>query len=115
MDRKKELKDLYKQMKQDMGVLMIKHKNTKKCFLEATPNIKARFNSTKLKLDAGYYYNKELQADWSKFGSAEFEVKVLELLEYDKDESKTDYSADLELLKDIWEEKLKKEEYVFYK
>lgn len=37
------------------------------------------------------------------------------MLEYDKDELKTDYSEDLALLQMIWEEKLLKEDYLFYK
>lgn len=34
---------------------------------------------------------------------------ILENLEYDKDESKTDYTEELALLQMIWEEKLAKE------
>ena len=38
-----------------------------------------------------------------------------ELIEQYKDESKTDYTEDLALLKMIWEEKLAKENKEFYK
>ncbi|NLJ72434.1 MAG: hypothetical protein GX333_05430 [Syntrophomonadaceae bacterium] len=57
---------------------------------------------------------KELQRDWQELGAQQFEVKILEILEYDEDESKTDYSEELELLKMIWVEKLIKEDIELY-
>ena len=38
-----------------------------------------------------------------------FEIEVLELLKYDEDNSKGDYTEELEILKYIWDEKLNKE------
>jgi hypothetical protein len=59
--------------------------------------------------------NKELQKEWTDFGSENFTIEILEQLEYDKDESKTDYTEDLALLQMIWEEKLTEENMEFYK
>jgi len=47
-----------------------------------------------------------LQEEWREYKAANFSIVVLAKLEYDKDETKTDYSEELELLKIIWEEKL---------
>lgn len=74
MNRKKELKELYKRMKPDMG----------------------------------NHFNKNLQEEWKKQGKENFTIEILEKLEYDKDESKTDYSEELEILKMVWKEKLVK-------
>ena len=41
--------------------------------------------------------------------------EVLEKLKYDKDESKTDYSEELAILKMVWEEKLLQKGMEFYK
>lgn len=107
MDRKKELKELYKQMKTDMGIFIIQSKTNDKYYLETTQNLKGKINSTKFQLDLGSFRNNELlQEDWKKCGSESFEIKVLDNLEYDKDESKLDYSEELEIMKTIWEEKL---------
>ena len=44
--------------------------------------------------------------DWQALGQVSFEMKVLEVLTYDKDESKTDYGDDLAILRSIWIERL---------
>lgn len=114
MDRKKELKELYKQMKTDMGIYIIESKTNNKCYLETTQNLKGKINSSKFQLEMGSFRNYGLQKDWKELGSQNFEIKVLEYLEYDKDESKTDYSEELEIMKTIWEEKLSKQNKLQY-
>lgn len=51
MDRKKELKELYKNMKADMGLFIIKSNFNNKCYIEGTEDLKGTINSTKFKLD----------------------------------------------------------------
>ncbi|HHU33300.1 MAG TPA: GIY-YIG nuclease family protein, partial [Clostridia bacterium] len=46
------------------------------------------------------------QKAWQEMGEKSFTIEVLEELEYEKDESKTDYSDDLALLEMVWQEKL---------
>lgn len=107
MDRKRELKELYKQMKTEMGIFIIESKSNNKYYLETTQNLKGRMNSVKFQLESGgFRINEKLQEEWKQQGSQDFELKILEILEYDKDESKTDYSEELEIMKTIWEEKL---------
>lgn len=115
MDRKKELKLQYKQMRPQMGIFVIRSDFANKCYIEATQNLKGTINSTKFKLGAGAHMNKELQQDWNKFGEENFIIEILENLEYDKDESKTDYREELALLQMIWEEKMAKENMKLYK
>lgn len=115
MDRKKELKSQYKQMKPDMGIFIIRSKVNNKCYIETTQNLKGKINRTKFQLGAGSYVSRELQKDWEDYGEANFIIEILENLEYDKDESKTDYTEDLTLLQMIWEEKLTKENKEIYR
>lgn len=109
MDRKKELKEEYKQMKTDMGIYIIESKINNKYYLETTQNLKGKINSSKFQLNMGSFRNYELQKDWKEYKESNFEIRVLENLSYDKDESKTDYSEELEIMKILWEEKLSKE------
>ncbi|MDD4563221.1 MAG: GIY-YIG nuclease family protein, partial [Syntrophomonadaceae bacterium] len=113
-EKKKELQAQYKLMKSDMGIFAVINKSNAKYFLETTPDLKGRINSTKFKLNAGGHSNKELQKDWQELGENAFEIKILEQIEYEEDESKTDYLEDLELLKMIWLEKLSKGMAQFY-
>ena len=115
MDRKKELKQQYKQMKHPMGVFIVRSKASNKCFLEASNNFRAGFNKTLLQLSANMHPNRELQKEWNELGKENFSFEILEELEYDKDESKTDYSEDLAILHMMWEEKLRAQGMEFYR
>jgi hypothetical protein len=115
MNRKKELKEQYKQMKPDMGIFIVRSNLSKKCYLEGTQNLRATLNSTKFKLEAGCHPNKELQKEWKEYGEKDFTFQILDKLEYDKDEIKTDYKEELALLQMVWEEKIMKENIQFYK
>jgi hypothetical protein len=106
MDRRKELKEQYKRMKPDMGVLAIKSKTGSGYYIEAARNLKGAINRNTFQLGTGSHPNRELQKEWKERGEDGFIIEILENLEYDKDESKTDYSEELELLMMIWEEKL---------
>lgn len=114
-NRKKELKLQYREMKHPMGIYIIRSKSDNKCFLEATANLKARMNSSIVKLQSGFHPNRELTKAWKEQGEENFEMEILENLEYDKDETKTDYSEELAVLQFIWEEKLGNEGLEFYK
>ncbi|MDD4169444.1 MAG: GIY-YIG nuclease family protein [Desulfotomaculaceae bacterium] len=115
MDRRKELKELYKNMKPDMGIFIIKSTLNNKCYIEGTQDLKGTINGTKFRLNFGNYSNRELQKEWKEHGEESFTIEILENLEYDKDESKIDYTEDLTILKMIWEEKLAKQGVEFYK
>ena len=108
MNRKKELKEQYKNMKPEMGLYIISSKSSDKCFVDTTQNLKGTINGAKFKLGAGNHPNKELQKEWKEKGEGDFTIEIAEQLSYDKDESKVDYSEELALLKLIWEEKLEK-------
>lgn len=109
MDRKKELKEQYKRMKPQMGIFVIRSKVNNKCYIKTTQDLRGVINGTKVRLEAGMHPNRELQKEWNDFGPGNFTIEILENLEYDKDESKTDYTEELALLQMIWEEKLAKE------
>ena len=115
MDRKKELKLQYKQTRPEMGIFIIRSKVNKKCYLQATQDLRGVINGTKARLLGGMHINRELQMEWTDFGAENFTIEILENLQYDKDESKTDYTEDLALLQMIWEEKLAAENMEFYK
>ena len=115
MDRKKELKRLYKMTRPEMGIFVIRPRGGKKCYIQATGDLRGVMNGALARLNGGGHPNRELQKEWSETGAGGFEMEVLERLAYDKDESKTDYGEELELLRMIWEEKLTKEGFEIYR
>ncbi len=115
MDRKKELKLQYKQMRPKMGIFIIRSQVNNKCYIEATKNINTTINGAEFKLKSGNHPNRELQKEWKEFSKDNFVIEILEYLDYDKDETKMDYSEDLEVLQLIWEDKIAKKNIEFYK
>jgi len=115
MDRKKELKMQYKLAKPQMGIFVIRSKVNHKCYIQGTQDLRGVINGAKARLGGGMHPNRELQKEWTDFGAESFTIEILENLQYDKDESKTDYSEELDILQMIWEEKLAKENVEFYK
>lgn len=113
--RRKELTEQYKLTKPQMGIFIIRSKVNNKCYIQATQDLRGVINGAKVRLAGGIHINKELQKEWTDFGSENFTIEILENLEYDKDESKTDYTEDLALLQMLWEEKLSEEKIEFYK
>lgn len=113
--RKKELTEQYKQMKKPMGIFIIRTKLNNKCYVQTTQDLKGVMNGALARLDGGFHPNKELQMEWNEFGRDSFTVEILEELEYDKDEAKTDYTEELSVLMMIWEDKLAKEGLVLYR
>ena len=107
-NRNKELKEEYKQMKLPMGVIIIKSLFEPKCYIDATPNLKGTINRANFELELGSHKSKELQKAWKEFGKDKFTIEVLDVLDYD--DNKDDYKSDLQMLKEIWAEKLEKEQ-----
>lgn len=113
--RKKELTDQYKRSKPQMGVFIIRCNGSNKCYIQSTKDLRGMMNGAEVRLAAGMHPNRELQKEWNSLGAANFTIEILETLEYDQDETKTDYSEELALIQVIWEEKLAKEKMEFYK
>ncbi len=112
--RKKELKEQFKQMKPAMGILMITCQANNKRLLMAASDLKSMANRVRFQLNMNLFPNKDLQQDWNTYGADAFTVEVLDMLEYAKDESKTDYKDDLEELRLIWTAKVRQEKAALY-
>jgi hypothetical protein len=112
MDRKKELKEQYRNLKPPMGIVIFECLPTQKAYLACAKDTKALINSKRFQLENGSCFHRVLQADWRDHGAAAFDIRVLETLEYDKDSEKTDYSADLAALRDLCRERFANCEYI---
>ena len=114
MDRKKELKEQYKQMKTEMGVFIVQNKINNKYLLVTTQNLKGMINRVRFQLNNGGHPNSELQQEWKRFGEDKFDIIILETLDYDKDESKIDYSKELYIMEIMLIEKLSDKNMISY-
>lgn len=104
MDRKKELKQQYKEIKTEGGVYQIRNTKNQKVFVVTTPNLKT-INGRQIELVRGGHRNKQLQEEWNLFGKEAFVFEVLEVLE-EKEEGFFDKAEELKKLEAKWLEKL---------
>ena len=107
--RRKELLQQFKEMKPEMGVYMFKSINTNTIYLGCDKNIKATINGDRFKLNSKNHRCKKLQKDWNENKEENFEIKVVEVLPYDKDESKVDYSEELKILLEVCKDRFTEE------
>ncbi|OPY55820.1 MAG: hypothetical protein A4E55_02408 [Pelotomaculum sp. PtaU1.Bin035] len=104
MDRKKEMKQQYKDMKTEGGVYQIKNTKNQKVFVVATPNFKT-INGKLGMLKWGSHKNRQLQEEWNQFGEDAFVFEVLEVLE-EKEEGFFDKKDVLKKMEKKWLDKL---------
>lgn len=104
MDRKKELKQLYKETPIEAGIFQIKNTKNQKIFIGSTKNLKT-LNGLKFMLDTGGNRNKELQKEWFEYGKEAFEIEVLEILKK-KEEAYFNEKEELQKLEEKWLEQL---------
>ncbi|MEA1961359.1 MAG: GIY-YIG nuclease family protein [Bacillota bacterium] len=105
MDRKKELKQQFKEIKVDAGVYQIRNKLNNKIFVTSTPNLKT-LNGRRFELDSGKCpMNSGIQTDLKEFGPQAFEIEILEALE-EKDEPDFNRKKALKELEEKWLDKL---------
>ncbi|WP_141904000.1 GIY-YIG nuclease family protein [Lysinibacillus sp. Y5S-8] len=100
MDHKKELKEMYKDMKIEAGVFTMTNTKTGKVFVGSFNNLK-RLNGFQFMLKTNTHTNKELQADYNSFGQDAFEVKIVEYLKK-KEDGYFDDKKELEKLEQKW-------------
>ncbi|MFM1652830.1 DUF2087 domain-containing protein [Brevibacillus sp. B_LB10_24] len=105
MDRKKELKLQYKEMKTEAGVYQIKNTKNQKVLVDSTMNLKT-INGKKFQLQNGSHINKALQKEWNEYGEEAFVFEVLEVLKV-KEDAFWNAADELAKLEEKWLDKLK--------
>lgn len=104
MNRKEELKQLYKETKVEAGVYQIKNTKNQKVFIGSTRNLKT-LNGQQFTLRMGSHINKSLQEEWNEYGEDTFSIEVLEILK-EKEDGYFDVKDALKKLEEKWMEKL---------
>lgn len=100
--RKRELKEAYRNSRLPMGVLAFRCEPTGESFLLASRNISADTNSVTFKRNSGYHPNRHLLELWERYGEEGFAVEVLETLDYrDESDDPADYKDELDQLRDL--------------
>ncbi len=95
----------YKLSHRPMGVFQIRNTTNDRVFIDSSTNVPGKINRHTFALKAGLHASKVLQADWTELGEIAFEFETLEPVE-PRDDPDYNYAGDLEVLEDLWLEKL---------
>ncbi|TCS93300.1 GIY-YIG nuclease family protein [Hazenella coriacea] len=105
MDRKKELKQQFKETSVQAGIYQIKNTINNKILVGSTKNFKT-LNGIKFMLETNRYTpNKELQKEWNQYGKDAFTFDILEKLKK-KDDPYFNEKEALSEIEEKWLEKL---------
>jgi hypothetical protein len=104
-ERKKELRETYKQTPRTAGVIAIRNKENGKVFITASVDVNALINRCRAELNFGGHKNTVLQQDWKSLGPDSFEIEILDTLE--PEEQMKEVSADdVNELFELWMAKI---------
>jgi hypothetical protein len=103
--KRKELKQAYRQTPRPAGVIAIRCKANGKVLFASSLNLNGLLDRHEFELRLGSHRNKELQKDWTTYGRENFTFEILEQLE-PRDDPTYDYSDDLTILEELWLEEL---------
>lgn len=106
MDRRKELKQAYKENPRPMGVFQIRNQANGKILVASSMNLPGTFNSHRFQLNMNVHRNHDLQEDWNKQGADTFAFEILEELKTEELPQETWRDEVLELEKK-WLEQLR--------
>ncbi len=104
MDRRKAIRE-YKETRRPMGVYRVRNARTGRMLLGSSVDLPSILNRHRATLRLGAHVDRELQRDWNDLGPDAFEFEVLDTLP-PPDEPAYDARADLEVLEQLWREKL---------
>jgi len=104
MDRKKELKEQYKEIKIEAGVYQIRNTINNKIFVASASNLKT-MNGKRTEMASGHHWNPALKKELIEFGAVAFVFETLEILEMKEDGYFNEKNA-LKKLEQKWLDKL---------
>lgn len=105
-NKKKELKNAYKQTHTQMGIFQIRNLVNEKVLVGSSLNLPGALNLNKFQLVMGNHQNRLLQAEWQEFGAERFVFEILDELSATEG-AEQDYKADLAFLEEFWLDKLR--------
>jgi hypothetical protein len=104
MDKRAAKRD-YKLSHRQMGVFQVRNTLDQKVYVDSSLNIPGKINRLTFQLNAGSHPSASLQAAWNELGSGSFVFETLEEV-LPRTDVNYNYAADLEVLEDLWLEKL---------
>jgi hypothetical protein len=103
---RKTLSNQYKQRIITGGIYKITNTGNAMYLLGHAVDLRAKQNSFDFMVSSGSCFDYRLKKDWEVFGAQAFTFETLELLEKKKDQTQEEFISDLQMLEQMWIEKL---------
>ena len=110
INTKKELQLQYKEREVTGGVYLIRNTQKNKLLCEISMELNSTRNRFEFSQKTGSCVYMKVQKDWAEDGSSQFVFEVLEELKKGDTQTDAQFKADLELLREMWLEKLSNED-----
>ena len=107
---KKELQAQYEKREITGGVYVIKNTLKNKLLLDSAEDLQGSKNRFEFSLKTGSCVNMKLQKDWNEQSGDRFVFEVLEEIKKGETQTQAEFKSDIDLLKQIWLEKLTSED-----
>ena len=108
---RKELQAQYKEREVIGGVYVIRNLASNRLLVEATADLQGIKNRFSFSQKTGSCVYQKLQKDWMASGGDGFALEVLEELGKGEAQTQAEFKADIDILKDMWLEKLSGENF----
>ena len=103
---KKEIISQYKDREIIGGVYAVKNTMNGKMLIESATDLRGRLNRFEFSQKTGTCVYAKLRDDWNKQKGCQFVFEVLEELKKGDSQTTTEFQADVDILKEMWLEKL---------
>ena len=111
-DRKKQLKNAYKDKPAIGGVCCIRCSGNQRAYLQASRNIEGLRNRFDFAISMGTCPDPSLRGEWEKYGSGSFTFTVLDEIQKGETQSDKDFADDIDALYEMWLERSQRGELV---
>ena len=108
--RKKELQSQYAERESIGGVYLIRNTLKNKLYIDAATDLYGSKNRFEFARKTGSCVYMKLQRDWAEQHGDQFAFEVLEELRKGETQTQAEFKEDIELLKELWCEKLSEED-----
>jgi hypothetical protein len=105
MERRKVLRNEYKQRKTIGGIYRVTNMHNGMCLLDYAVNIQGKQNVFDFMVSSGSCFDYRLKEDLQTFGSKVFTFEILETLEKKNEQTQDQFIDDLNFLFKLWSEK----------
>lgn len=105
MDRRKELKNLYKSRTIVGGVYRISCSGNGRIWIKSTKDLQEQQNRFRFFISGNYCPEPGMRAEWKQYGAESFSLTVLEELKKGETQTEAEFAKDIETLYEIWVQK----------